>query len=83
MLQLSASSAVSTGSRFRFFLRRFEDTNVCFYRTIPLYLPTNPQQGGFQWKQNISYSARVRSDVNLEALPGPEGTFLGVVLYRP
>lgn len=83
MLQLSASSSTSMGSRFRFFLRRFEDTNVRFYRTIPLYLPANPQQGGFQWKQNVSYSARVRSDVNLEALPGPEGTFLGVVLYRP
>ena len=75
MLQLSASAdssashGYSTGSRFRFFLRRFEDTNMRFYRTIPLYLPTNsnPQQGGggFQWKQNMSYSARVQSDVNL------------------
>ena len=88
MLQLSASARSylpwkAMGSRFRFFLRRFEDTNVRFYRTIPLYLPTTASPGGFQWKQNMSYSARVRSDVNLEALPGPEGTFLGVVLYRP
>ena len=77
---------------FRFNVHRFEDTNVRLYRTIPLYPPfpsspssSLPQNQSFQWKRNMSYSARVQSDVNLEALPGPPGlgVFLGVVLFRP
>lgn len=78
MLELSRSSGA-----FPFHVRRFEDTNVRLYRTIPMVLPTAAHSTKFQWPQNVSYSARVRSDVNLEALPGPNNTYLAVILFRP
>eukprot|EP00597_Dinobryon_sp_UTEXLB2267_P018996 CAMPEP_0201111828 /NCGR_PEP_ID=MMETSP0812-20130820/76548_1 /ASSEMBLY_ACC=CAM_ASM_000668 /TAXON_ID=98059 /ORGANISM="Dinobryon sp., Strain UTEXLB2267" /LENGTH=478 /DNA_ID=CAMNT_0047374993 /DNA_START=108 /DNA_END=1540 /DNA_ORIENTATION=- len=90
MLELSAASK-GTKRQFPFYVRRFEDKNVRYYRTIPLYLPIEPEhKTTFHWKLNMSYSARVASEVNLEALPGgwmgpTDGlsTYLAVILFRP
>ena len=67
---------------------RYEDKNVRVYRTIPLLLADKGDSSGSatgkkKWRGDLNYSARTKSDVNLDALPTKNGTHLGVVLYRP
>ena len=63
---------------------RYEDKNVRVYRTIPLVLADKSDGSGKKkWRGDLNYSARTKSDVNLDALPTKAGTHLGVVLYRP
>lgn len=58
---------------------KYEDKNVRVYRTIPLHFPKDSTT----WRKDINYSARTKSDVNLDALPTREGPYVGVVLFRP
>ena len=69
-------------SGMNFHVKTFEDKNVRVYRTIPLYLPNNTKANGI-WNKTWSYSARTKSDINLEALPCFGPAQLGVVLFRP
>ena len=62
-----------------FAVKRYEDKNVRVYKTIPLYLPNN----NAKWRKDMNYSARTKSDINLDALPTKDGNYLAVVLYRP
>lgn len=54
----------------------FADKNVRVYRTIPF----SPPKG---WRKDVNYSCRTKYDVNFDALPTREGTYIGVLLYRP
>eukprot|EP01041_Mallomonas_annulata_P003810 gene3810-7580_t len=78
-----AQSAIRTAMEIKkengFFHKKFEDKNVRVYRTIPLYFPKDSKK----WRGDVNYSARTKSDVNLDALPTTEGPYVGVVLFRP
>ena len=63
----------------RFFVSTFEDKNVRVYKTLPMHFPPNNKQ----WRKDLNYSARTKSDINLDALPTKEGGYLGAILYRP
>ena len=56
-----------------FKVKRYEDKNVRVYKTIPLNIPS---------KKFLNYSARTKSDVNIDALPIKQDLYLGVVLFR-
>ena len=62
------------------FHKRYSDTNVRVYRTIPLYFPDNEPE---KWRRDLNYAVLTKSDINLDALPTIEGPFVGVVLHRP
>lgn len=62
-----------------FFVKRYDDKNVRLYRTIPLHFPKDSKK----WRGDLNYSARTKSDINIDALPTKNGPYLGVVLYRP
>ena len=47
-------------------VQRYEDDNVRIYKTIPLHLPDD-------WRKDVNYSCRTGNDLNLDALPTPEG----------
>lgn len=69
-------------------VKKFEDKNVRVYRTIPLRFPSDSLKGdknksNRKWRLDVNYSARTKSDINIDALPTKEGIYLGVVLYRP
>ena len=36
-----------------------------------------------KWRGDLNYSARTKSDINMDALPTKSGVYLGVVLFRP
>lgn len=59
---------------------RYEDKNVRVYRTIPLHFPPGDTK---TWNSKLNFSARTKSDINLDALPTLNGPMLAVVLYRP
>jgi 2-polyprenyl-6-methoxyphenol hydroxylase-like FAD-dependent oxidoreductase len=65
-----------------FFVKRYEDKNVRVYRTIPLHFPKDGKDAK-KWRRDLNYSARTKSDINIDALPTKEGPYFGVVLYRP
>ena len=72
-------SMAKTSPKHQFRIRSFEDKNVRVYRTIPLHFPNDPKK----WRKDLNWSVRLKSDINMDALPTKEGVFLGVVLYRP
>ena len=72
-------SMEKTTPKHLFRVRTFEDKNVRVYRTIPLHFPNDPKK----WRQDLNWSVRLKSDINMDALPTKEGVFLGVILYRP
>jgi len=76
-------------SRLR--LKTYVDTNTYVYRTIPLHPPHQGDlglgelygNGSAYWDSGLTYSARSKVNINIEALPTKEGVYLAVVLYRP
>lgn len=72
--------AMETASGGSLRVKRYEDKNVRVYRTIPLHFPPNNKK---DWNSELNYSARTKSDINIDALPCKNGPMLGVVLYRP
>ena len=62
--------AMAAASQGRLSVRRYEDKNVRVYRTIPLHF--SPKQ-----RTDLNWSARTKSDVNLDALPTKGGPMLG------
>jgi 2-polyprenyl-6-methoxyphenol hydroxylase-like FAD-dependent oxidoreductase len=73
-------SMARTSPKNKFSITRFEDKNVRLYRTIPLYFPEGSTKN---WRKDLNWSVRLKSDINMDALPTKEGVYLGVVLYRP
>jgi len=65
-----------------FRVKRYDDNNVRVYRTIPMHFPKSTKDAK-NWRKDLNYSARTKSDINLDALPTKEGIYLGVLLYRP
>eukprot|EP00967_Tisochrysis_lutea_P146676 scaffold277338_cov29-Tisochrysis_lutea.AAC.2 len=61
------------GSRFR--VRKFADTSVRVYKTVPFRPPDD-------WRCDINYSARTKA-ANFDALPALDGTYCGVLLVKP
>jgi kynurenine 3-monooxygenase len=59
----------------RFGVRRYVDTSVRVYKTVPLTLPA-------AWRKDINYSARTKT-VNFDALPTLDGNHCGVLLIKP
>lgn len=55
---------------------RLPDRTPRVYRTIPLHFPAS-------WRRDLNYSVRLRTGLNLEALPTREGVYLAVLIYRP
>lgn len=69
----------------RFRIRRYEDTSVRVYKTVPFELPEDsPKQGESStgWRGDINYSARTKT-INFDALPSPSGGYCGVLLIKP
>ena len=62
-----------------FSIKRFHDTNVRVYKTIPLHFPPNDPN----FRKDLNYSVRLKAGYNLEALPTKEGLYLGVFIFRP
>jgi 2-polyprenyl-6-methoxyphenol hydroxylase-like FAD-dependent oxidoreductase len=62
-----------------FNVKAFPDKNVRIYKTIPLKFPQNSKL----WRKDLNYSVRTKSDINLDALPTKDGTYLAVLLFRP
>lgn len=69
-------------------LTSYEDTNIRVYRTIPLHSPESGDlglqekygDGTKYWGTGLTYSARSKGDINLEALPTKEGILLNISL---
>ena len=70
---------VEVSSKNRFHIKRFTDTNVRVYKTIPLHFPPNDPN----FRRDLNYSVRLKSGYTLEALPTKEGIYLGVFIFRP
>ena len=64
-----------------FNVKKFDDKNVRVYRTIPIFWP-KVDSSGKNYRGDVNYSIRTKSDINLDALPTKEGPYIGVVLYR-
>ena len=73
--------AMEKSSQNKFFVKRYDDKNVRVYRTIPIFWPKDDKQKSY--RNDVNYSIRTKSDINLDALPTKEGPYIGVVLYRP
>lgn len=63
--------------------KQYEDVNPYEYRTFPIAFPRSNYSHFCPESQHLTFSARTKSGMNLEALPTKEGVHLGVVLYRP
>ena len=59
----------------RFKVKRFVDTSVRVYKTVPLDFPK-------KWRRDINYSCRT-SSINFDALPTLDGKYCGVLLIKP
>ena len=59
----------------KFKVKRFEDTSVRVYKTVPLEFPAD-------WRRDINYSCRTKT-VNFDALPTLDGKYCGVLLIKP
>ncbi|GAX74395.1 hypothetical protein CEUSTIGMA_g1843.t1 [Chlamydomonas eustigma] len=71
-MQLASGGAVRT--------KRYKDTNVLVYRTIPLFWP---QEMTADRPGDLNYSVRSKSGINIDCLPTCEGPLIGVVLFKP
>ena len=69
----AAKRWVMPGRRFR--IKRYEDTAVRVYKTVPFTPPKD-------WRCDINYSARTAA-ANFDALPTLSGTYCGVLLIKP
>ena len=57
-------------------IKRYADRkNPLIYRTIPLYFPKD-------WRKDLNYSVRLKSNINLESLPTKSGVYLGVLIFK-
>lgn len=72
-------SAMEMLKENKFVVKRYVDKNVRVYKTIPMRFPPNDKK----WRGDLNYSARSKSDINIDALPTIGGEYLGVVLFRP
>lgn len=57
-------------------IKQYADTNVRVYRTINMHVPKG-------WRNDVNYSARTKNDINFDALPQKDGSYIGVLLFRP
>ena len=71
-----------TSPKSKFDVKLYEDTNIRYYKTIPLHFPKD-KASKKKWRTDLNYSARTASDINIDALPTKDGPYVGVVLYRP
>lgn len=63
--------------------KRYLDSNVRVYRTIPLYFEKDTDPSLRSRRKDLNYSVRTKHDIVLDALPVREGGYIAVILFRP